>query len=95
MKLRYIKTRNVLSFGDEGVELDFSHFNTIAGPNDSGKTNLFRALNIIEKGFEYGKPPLDGILYKGDKDRSLHLERTRRNREPRPRRLAASPPPGG
>ena len=40
MKLRYLKARNVLSFGDECIKLEFDDFNIIAGPNDSGKTNL-------------------------------------------------------
>jgi energy-coupling factor transporter ATP-binding protein EcfA2 len=77
MKLRYLRARNVLSFGDDGdkdIKLEFGPFNVIAGPNDSGKTNLFRALSLIEKAFDYGKPPLDEILFRGDSDRSLHLE---------------------
>ena len=77
MKLRYLRARNVLSFGgngDKDIKLEFGPFNVIAGPNDSGKTNLFRALSLIEKAFDYGKPPLDEILFRGDSDRSLHLE---------------------
>lgn len=74
MKLRYLRVKNVLSFGDEDVKLEFGPFNVIAGPNDSGKTNLFRALSLIEKAFDYGKPPLEEILFRGDSDRSLHLE---------------------
>lgn len=77
MKLLYLRARNVLSFGDNGdedIKLEFDPFNVIAGPNDSGKTNLFRALSLIEKAFDYGKPPLDEILFRGDSDRSLHLE---------------------
>lgn len=74
MKLRYLRVRNVLSFGDEDVKLEFGPFSIVAGPNDSGKTNLFRALSLIEKAFDYGKPPLEEILFRGDSDRSLHLE---------------------
>ena len=74
MKLRYIRVRNVLSFGDRVAELEFGDFNVIAGPNDSGKTNLFRALSLIEKAFDYGKPSLNEILFQGDSDKSLHLE---------------------
>ncbi len=74
MKLRYLIARNVLSFGDEGVEIEFDPFNVIVGPNDSGKTNLFRVLSLTEKAFEYGMPPLDEILFQGNNDRSLHLE---------------------
>ena len=59
MKLRYFKAKNVLSFGDEEVELKFGPFNVIAGPNDSGKTNLFRALSLIGQAFDYGQPPIE------------------------------------
>jgi energy-coupling factor transporter ATP-binding protein EcfA2 len=74
MKLRYLRVRNVLSFGDGDVKLEFGPFSIIAGPNDSGKTNLLRALSLVEKAFEYGKPPLDEILFRGESDRSPHLE---------------------
>ena len=74
MKLRYLKARNVLSFGDEEVKLEFGPFNVIAGPNDSGKTNLFRALGLIEKAFDYGKLVIDDIIFQGENDRPLHLE---------------------
>src|SRR4030042_325667 len=74
MQLRYFKAKNVLSFGDESVELEFNPFSVIAGPNDSGKTNLFRALSLIEQAFDYGKPPIEGIIFQGDNDRALHLE---------------------
>jgi AAA15 family ATPase/GTPase len=58
MKLRCLKAKNVLSFGDEGIELEFNPYNVIVGPNDSGKTNLFRVLNLIEKTFDYRTPSL-------------------------------------
>jgi len=74
MKLRYLRARNLLSFGDEDIKLEFGPFNVIAGPNDSGKTNLFRALSLIEKAFDYGKLVLDDIIFQGESDRSLHLE---------------------
>lgn len=74
MKLRYLKAKNVLSFGDEGIEFEFCPYNVIVGPNDSGKTNLFRVLNLIEKAFDYRELSLDGIFFQGDIDRSLHLE---------------------
>jgi len=74
MKLRYIKLRNVLSFGDKEVNLDFDSFNIIAGPNDAGKTNLFRALSIIEKSFESQNSQLAENLFQGDINRPSHLE---------------------
>jgi AAA15 family ATPase/GTPase len=63
MKLRYFKAKNIFSFGEEGVALEFGPYNIIAGPNDSGKTNLFRALGVIEVAFEYHKPSLNEIIF--------------------------------
>jgi len=74
MKLLYLKARNVLSFGDEDTFMEFGSFNAIAGPNDSGKTNLFRALGLIEIAFEYGKPSLGEIIFQGDSNRPMYLE---------------------
>lgn len=74
MKLRYLRVRNVLSFGEEDVNLECGPFSIIAGPNDSGKTNLLRALSLIEKAFDHRKPRLDEILFRGESDRSPHLE---------------------
>ena len=74
MKLRYFRAKNILSFGDEEVKLEFSPFNVIAGPNDAGKTNLFRALGLIEQAFDYGQIRSEEILFKGENERTLHLE---------------------
>jgi AAA15 family ATPase/GTPase len=74
MQLRYVKVKNVLSFGDEETRLDFGPFNIIAGPNDSGKTNLFRILSIIEKSFGIQKWQLEEIIFQGDLTRPLYLE---------------------
>ena len=53
MKLRYLKAKNVLSFRDEGIELEFDPYNVIVGPNDSGKTNLFRVLNMRARAIKF------------------------------------------
>lgn len=74
MKVSHLKAHNVLSFGDYETNLHFDMNNVIAGPNDSGKTNIFRALNLIEDAFDYNRPPLDEILFQGDSDRSFSLE---------------------
>ena len=74
MKLRYFRAKNVLSFGYEEVMLEFGPFSVIAGPNDSGKTNLFRALGLIEQAFDYGQIRSEEIIFKGENERTLHLE---------------------
>ncbi|MGC1132891.1 MAG: AAA family ATPase [Nitrososphaeraceae archaeon] len=46
VKINHLEILNCLSF--EECRLDFNdNFNIIVGPNDSGKTNLFRTLSLI------------------------------------------------
>lgn len=48
MKFDYLRVRNFLSFPDKEVELsDLGGYNTIVGPNNSGKTNIFRAFSFV------------------------------------------------
>jgi AAA15 family ATPase/GTPase len=48
MRIRYLKARNFLTFGDGPIELrDLGSLNTIVGPNNSGKTNLFRVVSFV------------------------------------------------
>lgn len=49
MQITQIKLKNFLSFGNSEQVIDFSDFNTIVGPNDSGKTNVFRAIDLTHK----------------------------------------------
>ena len=74
MKIRYLKARNVLSFGDEEMTINFGSNNIIAGPNDAGKTNLFRALRLFENAFGYTIPELTAALFQGDINRPVRLE---------------------
>jgi ABC-type transport system involved in cytochrome c biogenesis ATPase subunit len=48
LKLRRLQVRNFLSFGDEPIEMNFGNapVSLIVGPNNSGKSNLFRTLNF-------------------------------------------------
>ncbi len=57
MKLLYIRARNFLSFGDRDVRLPLEDFNVIVGPNNSGKTNVLRALTFV--GERLRDPELD------------------------------------
>ena len=66
MKLCYLKTKNILSFGNEGVELKFNPYNVFAGPNDTGKTNLFRALKLIEDAFGFRTLSFNGVPFQGE-----------------------------
>ncbi len=44
MKIRKIALCNFLTFGETEQSIDFDDLTTIVGPNDSGKTNIFRAI---------------------------------------------------
>ena len=46
MRIRYIKARNFLSFKDVKIPLN-EDLNIIVGPNNSGKTNIVRALELV------------------------------------------------
>lgn len=48
MRLKNLKIKNFLSFGETPVELAFDRANVsfIVGPNNSGKSNIFRTLNF-------------------------------------------------
>jgi AAA15 family ATPase/GTPase len=45
MKIRKLKLKNVLTYDD--LELEFTNINFIMGVNNSGKTNLLRALDLL------------------------------------------------
>ncbi len=46
MRIRYIRAKNFLSFKDVEIPLD-KDLNIIVGPNNSGKTNIARALKLV------------------------------------------------
>jgi predicted ATPase len=49
LKLKSIRIRNFLSFGEDPLEMAFGDaaVSFIVGPNNSGKSNIFRALNFV------------------------------------------------
>jgi len=46
-KIERISVKNLLSFGNEGVDIKLEPLNILIGPNASGKSNLLRALSIF------------------------------------------------
>ena len=46
--LRKIRVRNMLSFGPNGIELDFPALTVLVGPNGSGKTNLLETMGLLK-----------------------------------------------
>lgn len=47
MKIKKILLQNFLTFGEKEQSIELSDLTTIVGPNDSGKTNVFRAITTI------------------------------------------------
>jgi predicted ATPase len=45
--LSKLKVRNLLSFGEKGVEVDLHPLNVLIGPNGSGKSNLIEIIGLL------------------------------------------------
>ena len=69
MEIKKIRLQNFLSFGNSIQEMDFSKLSTIVGPNDSGKTNVFRAIEIVANVMDGNQVPL--AAYYHDKNFEL------------------------
>jgi len=52
MKIKHLTAENILSFGsgDDRLDMDFGDMNVIVGPNNSGKTNVFRIVGRFYHG---------------------------------------------
>jgi len=72
MRLLYLKAKNFLSFRDITIPLD-EDLNIIVGPNNSGKTNVVRALKLIADVVDGEK--IEGIYFLHDRNnRYFRLE---------------------
>ena len=69
MEIKKIRLQNFLSFGNSTQEVDFSKLSTIVGPNDSGKTNVFRAIEVVANLLDGNQVPL--AAYYHDKNFEL------------------------
>src|SRR5438445_8846669 len=76
MKIRSIRLRNFLSFGEQSQELKFSDHTTIVGPNDSGKTNVFRAIEYLGNLLRRSSVANDAYYYNRDYERQFEIEIT-------------------
>lgn len=62
MKIKRIKAHNFLSFDSKGVDIsDLADLNSFVGPNNAGKTNLFRIASFIGEALRY-PPPQRSLL---------------------------------
>ena len=63
MEIKKIRLQNFLSFGNSAQEMDFSKLSTIVGPNDSGKTNVFRAIEVVANVMDKNQVPLTAYYH--------------------------------
>ena len=64
MKIKRIRARNFLSFDSKGIDIsDFGVVNSFVGPNNAGKTNLFRIANFIGDALRYPSPQRPSLPY--------------------------------
>ena len=45
--LSTLQVRNLLSFGEQGVEVELGPLNVLIGPNGSGKSNLIEVIGLL------------------------------------------------
>ena len=64
MKIRRIRAQNFLSFDSQGIDIsDFGSLNSFVGPNNAGKTNLFRVVGLIGDALNYPSPKKPFLPY--------------------------------
>ncbi len=73
LKLQSLEIQNFRSIVGPALRIDFGHLTAIVGPNNCGKSNILRALNLFFTGAVDGAPyssdldfPKSGSLSKGD-----------------------------
>lgn len=74
MEIQKIRLKNFLSFGEKTKELEFSNLNTIVGPNDSGKTNVFRAIEMVKKHMSQRETPAEAYYHNLDFEKPYEIE---------------------
>jgi predicted ATP-dependent endonuclease of OLD family len=71
MKMRRIRIRNFRSFGDTPVEFPVNDITAFVGPNNSGKSNVLRALEMF---FDYSKPRISTDCFlNGELNRTIEI----------------------
>lgn len=73
MEITGIRLENFLSVKDK-QSIDFDKFSTIVGPNDSGKTNLFRTIAFVGNALNRERKIEDSYYYQGDREKSYRVE---------------------
>ncbi len=77
-----LRVRNLLSFSEEGVEIDLLPLNVLIGPNGSGKSNLIEVIGLLKSTVEdLAEPFIDtgGVgewIWKGNPKGSAAIDAT-------------------
>jgi len=71
MRMRRLSIRNFRSFGDPPTEFPLSDVTAFVGPNNSGKSNVLRALETF---FDYSKSRMTAdCFYSGELNRTIEI----------------------
>lgn len=73
MEITGIRLENFLSVKDK-QSIDFDKFSTIVGPNDSGKTNLFRTIAFVGDVLKREKTVSNSYYYQGNLEKTFRVE---------------------
>lgn len=77
MRITKLSVKNCLSVGDEGIILDgIGDLTVLVGPNDSGKSNILRSLDLVANVFSESQAALGPFHHLGDEGRELRIELT-------------------
>jgi len=69
--MRRVRIRNFRSFGDTPVEFPVNDITAFVGPNNSGKSNVLRALEMF---FDYSKSRMSAdCFFNGELDRTIEI----------------------
>ncbi len=68
--------KNFLSFGEEEQEIVFDKINTIVGPNDAGKTNIFRAISLVDQYLTEDTIQDEPYYHNGDLTKLMEIQLT-------------------
>lgn len=80
MLIKNIKIKNLLSFNDDGIDLELKKLNVLIGSNGSGKSNFIEAISLLQSAPSYLASPVKdsgGIsvwLYQGTKNPIANIE---------------------
>lgn len=74
MIIKKVQLRNFLSFGNEEQVLEFGQINTIVGPNNTGKTNVFRSISLVGELCRDQNSETSSYHYNGDLNNEFEVK---------------------